>query len=39
MINDELIKLDLLKKEIDELEYFIYKAESVYKGKLIKKRF
>jgi len=37
MTNENLIKANEIKKEIKELELFIWNAESVWTGKIIKK--
>jgi len=37
MTNDELEEANKIKKEIKELEFFIWKAEHVWTGKIIKK--
>lgn len=37
MTNEQLIEANKIKKEIDELETFIFKAESVWTGKIIKR--
>lgn len=39
MTDKDLIKANKLKKEIDELELFIWEAERVWTGKIIKTKY
>ena len=37
MTNEDLIKANEIKKEIKELDFFIWNAETVWTGKIIKR--